>query len=197
MFFNGWVLNCLDIDWRFFTHHCGWSMSLKMWRGSLMFVNQFFSVDTTTHKLNGLKFKSRVYSQPVISLLQSFTDYEGRYCYLPVQDRHLHKNTVPFLTRWFTLPETNSQSTWKQKWCWKTILSFLLRRLLGRLLLLFIHGSKLPEFSPVTIIRLSGKTCQEIPSCKVGSCQLWMEFTWGPCYTRQLADIFPAETGVK
>ena len=34
------------------------------------------------------------------------------------------KNTVPFLTRWFTLPETNSQSTWKQKWCWKTILSF-------------------------------------------------------------------------
>ena len=55
MFCNGWVLNCLDIDWRFFTHHCGWSMSLKVWRGSLMFVNHFISVDTTTHKLHGLK----------------------------------------------------------------------------------------------------------------------------------------------
>lgn len=36
----------------------------------------------------------------------------------------------------------------------------------------YFHGSKLPEFSPVTIIRLSGKTSQEIPSCKVGSYQL-------------------------
>ena len=62
-----------------------------------MFVNQFISVNTTTHKLHGLKFKSRVYSQPVISLLQSFTDYEGRYCYLPVQDRHLHKKHSPIL----------------------------------------------------------------------------------------------------
>ena len=85
------------------------------------------------------------------------------------------------MTRWFTLPETNSQSTWKQKWCWKTILSFFWEGFLADCYCCLFAGSKLPEFFPVTIIRLSGKTSQEIPSCKVGY-QLWMEFTWGPCY---------------
>ena len=73
-----------------------------------------------------------------------------------------------------------------------------LRRLLGRLLLLFIHGSKLPECSPVTIIRLSGKTSQEIPSCKVGSYDRYeRSLHGGHAIHGQWPIYFRQKTGVK